>query len=96
MSKKDTITIPISESARAELEKLAEARAQTTEDVAGEALQTYLSVQAAHVEEITRALEESEQPDARFVPHEEIVAWVESQGTDHPLPMPTARPLTDL
>lgn len=91
MDEKDTVTIPISADERARLRALAAAREESEETLASEAMRTYLSVQERHAEEITRSLEASERPDARFVPHEEVAAWVGSLDTDQPLPIPTAR-----
>lgn len=96
MDKKDTVTIPMSAGERSRLRALAAARQQSEEVLASEALRTYLSAQERHTEEIARSLEESEQPDASFVPHEEVAEWVDSLGTDQPLPMPTARTRADL
>lgn len=95
MSNKHTVTVPLSDADRAQLAELAAAREESEEAVASEAVHAYLSVQARHVEEITRALEEAEQPDAHFVSHDEVVAWVDSLGTDRPMPMPAARMRAD-
>lgn len=95
MSGNYTVTIPLSDADRARLAEVAAAREESEEAVASEAVHAYLSVQARHVEEITRAFEESERPDAHFVPHEEVAAWVDALGTDRPMPMPTARNRAD-
>lgn len=96
MVKKHTVTIRLTDDDRAQLAELAAAREESEEDVASQAVHTYLAVQARHIEEITRAREEAERPDARFIPHEEVAAWVDSLGTDQPLPKPTARRRADL
>lgn len=95
MAKTHTVIIPLSDADRAQLAELAAAREESEEAVAGEAVHVYLSVQRRHVEQIVRALEEAERPDAQFVPHEEVAAWVDSLGTDRPLPMPVARTRAD-
>lgn len=68
MTRNYTVTIPLSDVDRARLAELAAAREESEEAVASEAVHAYLSVQARHVAEITRAFEESERPDAHFVP----------------------------
>ncbi|MEQ9331816.1 hypothetical protein [Thalassobaculum sp.] len=87
MGRKHTVTVPLSDADRARLAELAAARKESEEAVASETVHAYLCVQARHVAEIARALEEAEQPGAGFVPHEEVAAWVESLGVDRPLPV---------
>lgn len=89
------MTIALSDADRRQLAEVAAARKESAEAVASEAVHAYLSVQARHVEEVTRALAEAEQPGAELVPHEEVAAWVDSLGTDRPLPMPVSRRRTD-
>lgn len=87
MSRKHTATIPLSDADSTQLAEAAAAREETGEAVASGAVRSYLSMQARHVEEIARALEEAKGSGAYFVPHEVVAASVDSLGTDRPLPM---------
>ena len=58
--------------------------------LASEAIASYVDLNAWQVTHITEALEE-DASDAAGVPHEEVVAWMESWGTDDELPRPTTK-----
>jgi len=49
-----------------------------------------VELNAWQVAHIKRAFEEDE-PGGPGVPHHEVVAWMESWGTDHELPMPVPK-----
>jgi predicted transcriptional regulator len=58
--------------------------------LAGEAIASYVELNVWQVAHIKRAFEEDES-GAPGVPHHEVVAWIESWGTDHELPMPVSK-----
>lgn len=74
------MTIRVSEHSRERLAKLAKSTRRSKSFLAAEAIDAYLEQQSWQVEAIERALTRADASDS-FVPHEKVVAWVESWGT---------------
>jgi predicted transcriptional regulator len=72
-----------------ELEALAKATDRSKSWHIEQALEAYLEYERDVTEKIKEGLADIEA--GRTVPHEEVVAWLESLGTDHELPMPQSR-----
>jgi predicted transcriptional regulator len=73
------------------LEALARDMKRSKAYLASEAIEAYVDLNAWQVAHIKEALEEDES-GAPGVPHEKVVEWMESWGTDHELPPPTPKP----
>jgi predicted transcriptional regulator len=69
------------------LEALARDMKRSKACLASAAIEAYVGVNAWQVAHIKEAFEE-DQSGAPGVPHEEVVAWMESWGTDHEFPLP--------
>ena len=82
-----TLTLTLNDDLRARLERLAHNADRSMDEVAVEAIETYLDLDDRQVEEIEKAIAEAD-AGGPFVPHEEVEAWVRSWGTDAELPRP--------
>ncbi|HTO85002.1 MAG TPA: ribbon-helix-helix protein, CopG family [Methylomirabilota bacterium] len=82
-----TVTARVSRELKAKLDLLARQTNRSEAELANEALAAYVDVQAWHAAEIERSLAEV-RAGAEGVPHDRIVAWLESWGTDDELPPP--------
>lgn len=83
------LTFRVDEQLKDDLESLAEATQRSKSFLASEALKNYLAREAwqvAHIQEGMR------QVDAGLtIPHEEVVAWMESLGKTNELPRPRVK-----
>ena len=59
-------------------------------EVATMAIDAYIEANAWQVRQIRKALDEA-RSDTPGVPHEEVVEWIKSWGTDHELPRPVPK-----
>jgi predicted transcriptional regulator len=89
MAESDTINIPLRRAAKARLETLATAVGRTSEELAQQAIESYLNLDSRQVAAIGEALAEAD-AGGPFVRHEDMVVWLESWGTDDELPAPEA------
>jgi RHH-type transcriptional regulator, rel operon repressor / antitoxin RelB len=87
MAKSTTMTVRLKPEVSEKLEALARDLKRTKAYLASEAIEAYVDLNDWQVAHIKQAFEEDES-GAPGVPHEEVVAWMESWGTDHELPMP--------
>lgn len=79
-----TITIRLSAVLRERLENLAAATKRSRSFLAANAIEKYVSEEEWQVAGIQQALDD-ERPG---IPDEKMAAWMDSLGTDKPLPMP--------
>jgi len=84
MAKSTTMTVRLKPEVSEKLEALARGTKRTKAYLASEAIEAYVDLNSWQVAHIKRALEEDES-SAPGVPHEEVVSWMESWGTDHEL-----------
>jgi predicted transcriptional regulator len=68
------------------LDELAENQQRDRTFILNEAIDQYLELHNRRYQQVLEAIEECDQ--GLVIPHDEVMAWVESLGTDHPLPMP--------
>jgi len=71
----------------ASLDELAGATQRSPAELAEEALAQYLDVQRWQVEGVRAAIQEADRGEPG-IPHERVVEWLDSWGTDHELPPP--------
>lgn len=87
MAKSTTMTVRLRPEVSEKLETLARDTKRSKAYLASEAIEAYVALNSWQVAHIKRALEEDES-SAPGVPHEKVVSWMESWGTDHELPPP--------
>lgn len=90
MAKSAMMTVRLSPETSEKLEALARDTKRSKSYLATEAIEAYVDLNAWQVGRIKDALEEAGS-GAPGIPHEDVVRWMESWGTDHELPMPTPR-----
>jgi predicted transcriptional regulator len=86
-----SITLKVSADLRRRLDSLARTTKRSRSELASDALQQLVDQDKNDIEHIRRALEAAHQPDARFVPHDQAMAWIRSRSTSAPLPKPKGR-----
>ena len=84
-----TLTIRVDEDAKEQLQALAKSTGRSSSYLAAEALKQYLDLQAWQIAGIQKAIDSIEKEGT--IPHEEVVAWIESWGTDNEQPRPKPR-----
>lgn len=87
MVKTTRVTTRLSPELKSRLEALSKRTRRSQSDLVEEALEAYVAAVAWQVRHITLALEEAKR-GAPGVPHERVVEWLKSWGTDHELPPP--------
>jgi len=94
MAKSAMMTVRLSPETSEKLEALARDTKRSKSYLATEAIEAYVNLNAWQVARIKEALEEAES-GAPGIPHEDVVKWMESWGTDHELPTPrkSSRPM---
>ena len=90
MAKSTTMTVRLKPEVSERLEMLARDTKRSKAYLSSEAIEAYVELNSWQVAHIKRALEEDESSDPG-VPHEEVVSWMESWGTDRELPRPSPR-----
>jgi len=80
MSETISLSFRVPKETAEQLEQLAAAMDRPRSWLLGRALEEYLEVQAWQVAEIRAGMEEIRQ--GKGVPHEKVVAWLETWGTD--------------
>ena len=81
------MTVRLAPEVSERLEALARDTKRSKAYLASQAISSYVERNAWQVARIKAALEEAKS-GAPGVPHEEVVKWMESWGTDHELPRP--------
>lgn len=76
-----TLTIRIDEETKQKLENLAEATARSKTYLVTSAIKGFIEANDWQVRAIKKAVEHADKPDAKFVAHEDVVAWLDTWGT---------------
>ena len=87
MAKSVAMTVRLKPEVRERLDALARDTKRSTSNLASEAIETYVNLNGWQVAHIKAALAEDE-AGGPAVPHEEVMQWVQSWGTDRELPRP--------
>lgn len=90
MSKTTTMTVRLTPELSDRLEALARDTKRSKSYLAGEAIASYIEINAWQVARIKAALAEA-RSGAPGVPHDEVVRWVESWGTENERRRPRPR-----
>ena len=91
MAKTTTMTVRLTPELAEKLGTLARDAKRSKSYLASEAINAYVEMNAWQVARIKEALDEA-RSGAPGVPHEEVVRWMESWGTDDGLPPPSHGP----
>lgn len=76
-----TITIRIDPKTKDRLEKLAQATDRSMSYFVSHALEQVIEQEEWQIGEIKRRVKLADKPGAKFIPHEDIEAWLQSWGT---------------
>lgn len=87
MAKSTMMTVRLKPEVKDKLDALARETKRSKSTLAGEAIETYVNHSAWQMEHVKAALAEDE-AGGQGVPHEEVVRWMDSWGTDNELPRP--------
>src|ERR1700731_2966884 len=87
MAKSAMMTVRLTPEVSEALDALARDTKRSKSYLASEAIESYVNLNAWQVAHIKAALMEDETGEPG-VPHEEVVRWMDSWGTDHELPRP--------
>ncbi|MGD9539235.1 MAG: CopG family ribbon-helix-helix protein [Alphaproteobacteria bacterium] len=90
MPKTVPVMTRVSPTLKKKLQALAKDTKRSESYLVAEAIADYLDLNAWQIKVIKKRVEEvlSGEPG---VPHEDVVKWLDSKGTDHELPMPKPR-----
>lgn len=83
------LSVRISKRTEQRLAALAVSTARTKSYLAARALETYLNEQEWQIKAIEEGLKDAE--EGRLIPHEEVMQWLESWGTENELPRPQCK-----
>jgi predicted transcriptional regulator len=87
MAKSMTMTIRLTPEVSERLDALARDTKRSKSYLASEAIESYVALNAWQVAHIKEALAEDEAGEPG-VPHDAVMRWMASWGTDHELPRP--------
>jgi RHH-type rel operon transcriptional repressor/antitoxin RelB len=87
MPKPSAMTVRLTPELSEKLDALARETKRSKSDLANEAIASYIDVNAWQVARIKAALEEA-RSGAPGIPHEDVLRWSESWGTENRLPRP--------
>jgi len=76
-----TLTIRIDNKTKQRLERLAEATARSKSYLVSSAINGFIEANEWQIRAIKEAVKKADRPDAKFIDHENVVAWLDSWGT---------------
>jgi predicted transcriptional regulator len=86
----ESLTVHLTTELKEKLEALARDMGRNTAEVASMAIEAYIEANAWQARQIREGLDDANS-GTPGVPHEEVMDWLASWGTDHELPRPTPR-----
>jgi RHH-type rel operon transcriptional repressor/antitoxin RelB len=90
MAKLTTVTVRLKPEVKDKLDALARDTKRSKAYLASEAIERYVDLNDWQVAHIKAALAEDD-AGGPGVPHQEVVRWIDSWGTDHELPKPAPK-----
>ena len=87
MAKSSMVTVRLKPAVKEQLDALARDTNRSKSDIASEAIEAYVGLNAWQVGHIQAALAEDEN-GGPSVPHDEVVRWMESWGSDKEMRRP--------
>lgn len=76
-----TLTIRIDDKTKQKLERLASATARSKSYLVSTAIKEFIEANEWQIQEIIKAVKKADLPDAKFIDHEDVAAWLDSWGT---------------
>ena len=76
-----TLTIRIDDKTKQRLERLAKATARSKSYLVSSAINGFIEANEWQIQAIKEAVKKADRPDAKFIDHEDVVAWLDSWGT---------------
>jgi len=86
-----TITIRIAPTTKSRLEKLAQATDRSMSYFVSHAIEQVIEQEEWQIGEIKRRVELADKPETKFVPQEDVEAWLKSWGTKKESKAPQCR-----
>lgn len=88
MSKMTTLTVRLDAALKSKLEQLSKSTQRSQSWLAAEAIAAYVEQEAWQIQQIQDAVLQSDQPEAEWIAHEDVSAWLNTWGTEHEMPAP--------
>lgn len=82
MSETTTITVRLDTSLKNKLEELAKSTQRSKSWLAAEAITAYVEREAWQIQQIEEAVQQADSPDAEWVSHEDVSAWLKTWGSE--------------
>jgi RHH-type transcriptional regulator, rel operon repressor / antitoxin RelB len=76
-----TFSVRLDDETKERLERLAKEVGRAKTYLCAEAIKEYIDLNEWQIGEIKKAIEAADKPDAQWVDHEEIEAWLKTWGT---------------
>jgi RHH-type transcriptional regulator, rel operon repressor / antitoxin RelB len=76
-----TLTIRLDDHTKERLEHLAKATARSKSYLVTNAIKEFIALNEWQIQEIRTTLREADQPEAKFIDHEEVTDWLKTWGT---------------
>lgn len=76
-----TITVRVDERLRERIEKIAKATDRPISYLVNQALEQVIAEEEWQIGEIKRRVDTADKRDAKFIPHEEVEAWLKTWGS---------------
>ncbi|MGF1604550.1 MAG: CopG family ribbon-helix-helix protein [Thermosynechococcaceae cyanobacterium] len=77
-----TITVRLDAQLKQKLEALSKSTQRSKSWLAAEAISAYVEQEAWQLQQIEAAIQQAEQPDAEWVTHEKVSAWLNTWGDE--------------
>ncbi|MEO8725315.1 MAG: CopG family ribbon-helix-helix protein [Acidobacteriaceae bacterium] len=80
------LSVRLNPEIKEKLEKIAKSTRRSKSFLAAEAIKSYVEVEAAQLVAIEEGIRQADAGE--FIEHEEVMKWLDSWGTNNPLPRP--------
>ena len=77
-----TLTIRLDDQTKERLDRLAKATARSKSYLVSNAIKEFLEINEWQIQEIKKAIREADRPEAKFVEHDDVTAWLETWGSN--------------
>ncbi len=77
------LNLRIDDETKEKLDQLAKSTARTRTHLVRKAIDEYLEANEWQIQEIEKAVKQADRPDAGFIDHEKVAAWLDSWGTEN-------------
>ena len=77
-----TLTIRLDDQTKERLDRLAKATARSKSYLVSNAIKEFIEINEWQIQEIKRAIQEADRPDAQFIDHADVASWLSTWGSD--------------